>query len=49
MGNVHHGLVRKPVSIQEAMMIPEAKAAVVKEWKCKKNPAFGRKEGEITV
>ena len=28
----HYGLVHKPVSIQEAMKIPEAKTAVDKEW-----------------
>ena len=34
VGSFHYGLVHKPVSVQEAMEIPEAKAAVDKEW-CK--------------
>ena len=40
VGSFHCGLVHKPVSFQEAMMIPEAKAAVDKECdKLKKIPA----------
>ena len=38
-------LVHKPVSIQEAMKIPEAKAAVDKEWmKVKTIPAWDVKK-----
>ena len=32
MGSFHYGLVHKPISIQEAMETPEAKAAVDEEW-----------------
>ena len=32
VGSFHDGLVHEPVSIEEAMKIPEAKAAVDKEW-----------------
>ena len=36
VGSFHYGLVHKPVSLHEAMKIPEAKAAVDKEWEIKK-------------
>ena len=32
VGSFHYGLAHKPVSLQEAMMIPEARAAVDKTW-----------------
>ena len=40
VGSFHCDLLFNPVSIQEAMQIPEAKAAVDKEWDAlKKIPA----------
>ena len=35
VGSLHYGLVHEPVSVQEALKIPEAKAAVDKEWEHK--------------
>ena len=32
VGSFHYGLVHKPVFVQEAMKIPEAKSAVEEEW-----------------
>ena len=37
-GIFHCGLVHKPIPMSEAMKIPEAKAAVNKEWDKLKNP-----------
>ena len=50
MGSFHNGPVHKPVSFQEALKIPEAKAAVDKEWDTiKGNSSMGCEEGEINV
>ena len=40
LGSFHCSLVKQPISIHEAMGIPEAKAAVNKEWdKINEHPA----------
>ena len=45
VGSSHDGSARKPVSIQEDMKMPEAKAAVEKEWeKLKKISAWNGKK-----
>ena len=50
VGSFHCGVVHKPVSDGESMKIPEAKAAVDKEWQnVKRNSSMGRKEGDIQV
>ena len=44
-GSFHYGLVHKLVSIQEALKIPDAKAAVDKQWEKLKNiPAWDVKK-----
>ena len=43
VGSIHYGLVRKPVSIQEVMKIPEAKVADEKEMEQKEHSSMGRK------
>ena len=44
-GSFHCGQLHKPVSIQEALKIPDAKAAVDKELeKVKKNPTWDVKK-----
>ena len=50
----HYGLVHKSVSIQEGMKIPDAKAAVDKEWNKLKNiPAWdvkkARSQAEVII
>ena len=45
VGSVHHGLVHKSISTQEAMKIPEVKAAANQELeKLKKLPGWSEKE-----
>ena len=44
-----YGFVHKPASSHEAMKVPEAKAAVDKEWENKEHSRIGREGGEIKV
>ena len=50
VGSFHCGLVHKPVAFQEALKIPEAKAAVDEEWGQKKqNPSVGCQESKTKL